>query len=72
MEKMELLPKPSALTFTSTRYLNGNSYFYSYKVQKNKFGGYSNAYKYFLQFLARNKKNQIGTKIYFDRVSILL
>ena len=35
-----VLPKASTLIFIATKNLNKNSYFYSYKAQKNKSGSY--------------------------------
>ena len=62
------------LTFTATSYLNRDSYFYSYKALKNKYGSYSNSYNYFLycKLFVRYIKNQIGTMIHFHRLSFTL
>ena len=45
--------------FTATKYLNRNSYFYSYKAWKIKYGSYSNSYNFFsfiLKFLPEIEK----------------
>ena len=68
-------PKAVTVTFTATRYLhNRNSYFYSYKARKNKYGGFSNLPHCFLHlnYFARNIKNQRRTLIDYHRVSILV
>ena len=67
-------PKALTHTFTATRYLNRNKYFYCCKTRKDKYGSCSNLYNYFLHFnfLSRDIKNQTGTMIYFHRFSILL
>ena len=74
MEKTELT-KALTLTSTATSYLNRNIYLIATKQKKNnKYGSYSNSYNYFLHFklFVKNIKNQIGTVIYFHRLSVLL
>ena len=50
------------LIFTTTKNLNKNCYFYSYKAWKNKSGSYLNLFNFFLHFrlLVSNTKNPIG------------
>ena len=69
MEKNWIITQSLNAYLYSCKYLNRNSYFYSYEAEKKKCGSYSNLYivYYFLhfKFFARNIKNQIGTMIYF-------
>ena len=50
MEKKTELLKALTITFAATSHLMKNSYFYTYKAGKNKYGSYWNLCNYFLHF----------------------